>query len=130
LKRLLLSAGVLLTAAFAGLLVIHLALGHRVTEENYQKVHDGMRLADVETLLGAPTGEPIPAVNYLFLCSSSGTLREEYAVFERTDEALLWHDRRGTIIVGFRPGGTVTSKRYDPGQNESPIDMLRRWLRL
>ncbi len=129
-KQLLLWAGALLTAAFAGVLVIRLACAPRVTEENYQKVHDGMRLSDVETLLGPPTGDRVPAVNFLYLCSSSGTLREEYAAFAGTDEGLQWHDDGGSMIVGFRPGGTVTFKRYDPAQEESWRDRVRRWLGL
>jgi hypothetical protein len=129
-KRALLWAGTLLTTAVAGFLIIQLAWAPRATEENYQKLHDGMRRSDVESLLGPPTNDRVPAVSYLFLCSSSGTRHEEFAPFEMTDEALLWHDRGGTIIVNFRPGGIVTSSRYDPAQNESPLAFFRRLIRL
>src|SRR5437764_14401360 len=110
-KRKLFCAGSLLAAASAGVLVIQLVSAPRVTEENYQRIDQGMRLSDVETLLGTPTGNRVGALNYLFLCSSSGTLREDYGL-EPSDEALTWSDRGGSIIVGFRQDGMVTFKRY------------------
>jgi hypothetical protein len=75
-----------------------------------------------------PVGDRIHAFTYLELCASSGTLRQDYAAVEATDIALRWRDRGGTILVGFRPGGTVTFKRYDPANNELPVDKIRRWL--
>jgi hypothetical protein len=118
------------TAVVACALFPYLAFTPRVTAENYHQIHDGMNLADVEALLGRPIGDPIPAVNFLFLCSSVGTLREEYAALEGTDDGLQWHDGGGTILVGFRPGGTVTFKRFDPPHEEPLLDKFRRWLHL
>jgi len=65
------------------------------TEENYQKIKAGMRPSDVEALPGRPIGDRVAAVNYLFLCSSSGTLREEFAALRG-----LTMRCRGMIAVG------------------------------
>jgi hypothetical protein len=68
-----------MTAMIAVPLVAYLVLKPRVTTENYDLIHDRMNLAEVEALLGKPTGGSIPAVNFLYLCSTD--LREEYAAF-------------------------------------------------
>ena len=128
-KRTLFCAGSLLTAAVAGVLVIQLASAPRVTEENYQTNDTGMGLSDVETLLGTPVGNRVAVLNYLFLCSSSGTLSEQYGL-DVNDDALTWSDRGGLIIVGFRPDGSVSYKRYDPAVEESLLHMARRRLGL
>src|SRR5437870_2496504 len=99
-KRKLFCAGSLLAAAFAGVLVIQLVGAPRVTEENYQRIDQGMRLSDVASLLGTPTGNRAAVVNYLFLCSGGGTRHEQYGLAV-SDEALMWSDRGGSIIVGF-----------------------------
>ena len=128
-KLLLLGAGVLLTAAFAGFLVIQLAWSQRVTEENYQKVHAGMRRSDVEALLGPPTGDREAALSYLDMCAAAGKLQEGYDP-EGFDVALVWYERGQSIVVGFRPSGTVNCKLYYPAQHESPFALLRRRLGL
>jgi hypothetical protein len=120
-------AGSLLTATFAGLLVFHLLSAPRTTETNYQKIDKGMRLSDVEALLGRPIGNRIAAMNFPELCSSSGTRHEEFACCEGNDEGLTWSDRGGTIRIGIGPAGTVTYKRYDPAVEESLLHMARRW---
>jgi hypothetical protein len=129
-KRLLLWAGVLLTAAVAGFLVIQLVWTQRVTEENYQIIHAGMRRSDVEALLGPPTGDREAALSYLFMCSAAGRLQEGYEPSEGFDVALVWNERGQSIVVGFRSSGTVNYKLYYPGQHESPFALLRRRLGL
>jgi hypothetical protein len=114
------------TAMIAVPLVACLVLKPRITAENYHQIHDGMNLADVQAILGRPVGDPIAAIGFLDLCIAN--LREEYAAFQETDEGLRWEDRGGTILIGFRPGGTVTYKRYDPRHNEPILDKFRRWL--
>jgi hypothetical protein len=128
-KRLLLWAAVLLTAAFAGFLAIRLAWTQRVTEENYQRIHAGLRQSDVEALLGPPTGNREAALSYLEMCTAPGKLQEEYDR-EGFDVALVWYERGQSIVVGFRPSGTVNYKLYYPGQHESPFALLRRRLGL
>ena len=123
-RKLFLTTGSLTAAVVLSLVIYSIP---RITPENYHKIHEGMVLADVEGLLGR-TGDSIPAGTFLVLCSNVGTLREEYADFEGTDEGLQWHDGGGTILVGFRPGGTVTFKRYDPRHDEPLLDKCRRWL--
>ena len=127
--RLLLWAGVLLTAAFAGFLVIRLAWTQRVTEENYQKIHAGLRQSDLEALLGPPTGDREAALSYLDMCAAPGKLQEGYDP-EGFDVALVWYERGQSIVVGFRPSGTVNYKLYYPGQHESLLALVRRRLGL
>jgi hypothetical protein len=128
-RKKLLWVGALLAGPFAGLLVMEMAFAPTATEQNYQRIDAGMRLSDVEALLGQPIGNRVAVVNYLFLCSSIDTLREDYGL-EVTDEALSWHDHGGSIIASFRPDGTLSYKRYDPAAEESLLHMGRRWLRL
>lgn len=129
-KPLLLWAGVLLTAAFAGCLVIQLAWTQRVTEENYQKLHAGLRRSDVEALLGPPTGDREAALSYLDMCSNPGRLQENYEPSEGFDVALVWRERGQSIVVGFSPSGTVNYKLYYPGQPEPLLSHVRRRLGL
>jgi hypothetical protein len=129
-KRLLLWAGAVLTAAFAGFLVIHLVWTQRVTEENYRIIHAAMRRADVEALLGPPTGDREAALSYLDMCSAPGRLQEGYEPSPAFDVALVWHERGQSIVVGFGPSGKVNYKLYYPGQHKSPFALLRRRLGL
>jgi hypothetical protein len=127
---LLLWAGVLLTAAVAGLLVIQFACRQTVTVENYQQVHAGLRLSDVEALLGPPTGDREAALSYLFMCSATGKLKEDYESHKGFDPAFVWHERGQSIVVGFTPSGTVSFKLYYPGEPESLLSLFGRRLRL
>ena len=52
-------AGSLLTLTLAGVLVFQLLIAPRATEENYWMIDQGMRLADVESLLGRPIGNRV-----------------------------------------------------------------------
>jgi len=113
------------TTLIASALFLYLLLRPRATVENYRQIHDGMNLADVEAILGPPAYRSKAPI-YGILCTNAGTLREEYAAFEETDEEVHWIDGGGTILVGFR--GTVTCKRYDARQDESPVDKFRRWI--
>ena len=70
---------VAVTVLIAVPLVAYLVLKPRVTAENYQQIHDGMKLADVQANLGRPSGDPIAAIVFLDLCVAN--LREEYAGF-------------------------------------------------
>jgi hypothetical protein len=111
-----------LTAIIAVPILAYLVLAPRVTAANYQQIHDGMTLADLESLLGPPAERSkIPV--YWLLCTNAGMLREEYG--EEADEEVHWQDGGGRILVGFN--GTVVYKRFDPGQDESPLDKFHRW---
>jgi hypothetical protein len=109
-----------------------------ITVENATKIHRGMTIADVELVLGGPPRD-----------ESTGALAaEEDATIEDLDEwhfqaticvdifrrecMRVWVSDRAIIRVDFDETSRVVRSTALPVHRilETPLDLLRRWLRL
>jgi hypothetical protein len=98
-----------------------------ITRENAEKIEEGMTLAEVEALLGGParneSGLPDNFINDAFVnVDACGT--PPFA--ERR-----WASPGYVVIVSFDGSGRVTRHSHaDFDVDRSPLDKLRRWLRM
>jgi hypothetical protein len=117
----------LLAMAVGGFLLIPLALPPRVTPENNQKIREGMRLADLEAILGPPQMRQF-RVAWHYDMRTVERLHADFSPEREVAEAIRWQDRGGMIIVGFIASGEVAFKLFDPVPEASFADKLHRWL--
>ena len=131
-----------------GLLAAFLAAGAAVwlfwprtaiTRENAAKVRVGMTLVEVETILGgSPRNEttgPLELDAVEPADWEEGTLQRRWIDFmfvEPPAKRVMWHLDQVVIWVQWNAAGYVNACDYFPQRRaaESPLDMLRRWLRL
>jgi hypothetical protein len=133
-----------LLAAVAGLAVL-VAVGvfmpwpqqHRITRENFERIHKGMTHADVEAILG-PAGDyssgptrPDPDSKSSRWAMKSGFGGEDDA-FPLARTAIFWNCDELWVAVAFGPHATVTgaepiaSKRVDQGPLENLLWRAKR----
>jgi hypothetical protein len=107
-----------------------------ITRENAAKIQLDMTLEEVESILGGPARDE----------TTGPVIREEPPEFAPRDASgrsfritildlrphLEWHSDEVRIWVHIDSDGRVTECMYFPTHraNESPLDMLRRWLHL
>jgi hypothetical protein len=115
----------LLALAVAGFLIIPLAWAPRITPESYDKVKEGMQLADVEAILGPPQMRQF-RVAWHYDMRTVERLHADFSPEREVAEAIRWQDRGGMIIVGFIASGEVAFKLFDPVPEASFADKLRR----
>ncbi len=68
----------------------------RITNENFERIHEGMTRAEVVAILGEPTGKE--------------------TVAERTGtktSGLVWEERRTKIIIAFSPDDKLVVKSIE-----------------
>jgi hypothetical protein len=116
-----------------------------ITQENAAKITEGMTRAEVEALLGGPARDEttgpvvldrnddlevdLQAAHYEHLLVKSLRNQAAGVGFPR---AVEWHSNQVSILVRFNRAGCVTDCNSIPRRrtNESPLDMVRRWLGL
>ena len=101
-----------------------------ITEQNAEKIREGMTVAEVEAILGGPgrsesTGRFIPAM-------SNEQFREIAIRFRPAEPHSEWQSNQVRVLVRFDPAGRVQEWTCFPvrRESESSVDMLRRWLRI
>jgi hypothetical protein len=111
-----------------------------ITRENAEKIQEGMTLAEVETILGGPprdeTTGPVVLDPDLIEPGAGweGSLQGRWLDFmfvEPPAKRVMWHSDQVVVWVPWH-AGCVNACDYFPLRraDESPIDMIRRWLRL
>ncbi len=123
--------GGLAVLAVAGLF---LGTGSPVSHENYERIGQGMPLAEVQALLGGPgvpSADPVAWVSW-------GPHGHGIAVHPSELEAInarpiashVWVGPDSTLRIGFDQNGkAVWGQRWEMPR-EPLLDRLRRWLRL
>ncbi len=137
-------------AAIAVGLVVALVLWSRtmITRENAAKVENGMTRKQVEAILGTPRNETSGQVEYDG--ADMDELDQLSALWERARQVQLawplrgnldgggvvtiaiWESDQVHVVAVFDPAGTVAGHAAVPMRRvqESPLAMIRRWLRL
>jgi hypothetical protein len=107
-----------------------------INQENAERIHTGMKLAEVEALLGGSARR-----------EANGTIEPNYEQFATVQElddhlrtsmslgnrgAKLWRSNRAMIWVQFDADERVIQITWCPARYRrvSPIDMIRRWVGL
>ncbi len=95
-----------------------------ITPENAAKIQEGMTLAQVEEILGGPERDDTTGP---LECSMGFSV-----ILGNRPQPLIWISDHITIQVVLGLDGRVEELDYCrvPRAQESPLDMLRRWLRL
>jgi hypothetical protein len=100
----------------------------RITQANFERIKVGMRLEEVEAILGVPPGdyttEPVPDLEV----GSSGT-------FKKPGRGCAWWGNDGLIQLGVDEDNLVLWTRfvephYGYRLQPGPLGRLRRWLGL
>ena len=101
-----------------------------ITEENAEKIREGITVAEIEAILGGSgrsesTGRFLPAM-------SNEQFREIAIRFRPAEPHSEWQSNQVRVLVRFDPEGRVKEWTCFPvrRESESPVDMLRRWLGL
>lgn len=128
----------LLFASLATLVVLGLGVwllwpGTAITRENAAKITEGMRLAEVEAILGGParddtTGPVLTESGY-----GANTLWLEDVCLPFGDQRHhIWKSDCVLVLVSVEADGRVANfiAFHQQRAAERPIDMLRRWLRI
>ena len=109
-RRYLISAGVLAVCVCVVLVVLALLPPRTgVTKANFDRIQDGMSIAEVELILGG-AGQPFHG-------------------FANQKQTLVWLGDDGSLAFVEVADNSVKSKMWNPS-NETFADKLRRWLRL
>ena len=98
-----------LARALPALLALSLALagcGPKVSQENYDKITDGMKEEHVQKILGVASE------------SRSSAVKVEDTVFTSTQTK--WRNDKGTIVVLFLNGEVQQKIFYEPGKEPPP----------
>ena len=133
-RFLLVGAGVLALLGVAGFLVVWAVLrsGDRITEGNYERIREGMTLAEVEALLGGPPGDYTRGqADPLFITTSGDPANNVW--LRGTIHA--WQGPQLTVEVVIAPAGGVLAKHcwptaYSRRPTLSFLIRLRRFLGL
>ncbi len=142
-RRLLLLAVVAVVVAMAGGAWL-LWPRSAITRENAAKIRVGMTLVEVQTILGGPprdetTGPFVLDPDFVEPAGEdwTGTLQGRWIDFmfvepPRAPRRVMWHSDQVVIWVRCNAAGCVNACDHFPLRRaeESPLDMLRRWLRL
>ena len=130
----------LLFGLLAGLLALGASawmlrpLASVITRENAAKIQVGMTLAEVEALPGGPARNDTTGSSLFFDDQPSRMLHEHNIMLacEATPPPMEWYSDRIVIFVVFDPEVHVSACHYLflRRVDESPLDMLRRRLRL
>jgi hypothetical protein len=101
----------------------------RITRENWERIKEGMRREEVESLLGLPGDYrkgPTGRLTTIFFIS--GEDMETSAILSGTPKPFLWQGDRYEIGVVFDPDERVReSKVSDMEPDEVPLLKLLRW---
>ena len=100
-----------------------------VTRSNYERIREGMTLADVGAILGGPPGNYQEGRGTFLLFSANGP--EGSSPWLRDDVAhLIWWGPDVTILLAVSPDGRVLAKHCSPYMPSQPSfwDRLRRLL--
>jgi hypothetical protein len=101
-----------------------------ITEQNAEKIREGMTVAEVEAILGGPGRSESPG---RFLPAMSNEQFREIAIrFRPAEPHSEWQSNQVRVLVRFDPEGRVQEWTCFPvrRESESPVDMLRRRLGL
>ena len=123
-----------------------------ITRENVARIKEGMTLAEIEAILGGPARKEAagPLVPDLILDGDTKSNRETaerfgYAVTDlmSSPRYLIWQSSESMIAVSFVKKVDDKGRITEYGENathlhwfamrradESPLDVMRRWLRL
>jgi len=115
-----------------------------ITRENAEKIAEGMTRADVEAILGGPARDETTGPVVLDRYDDPDVVEQRAALYEhllveslrnqaagvRFPQPAEWHSNQVSILVHFNREGCVTDCTSMPrrSKDESPLDMLRRWL--
>lgn len=99
---------VLAALALIATLALLTACEPKVTAENFEKISDGMTIAQVQKILGAGDEEPAPSGGTSI--GGSGMLEGAAATPART---FIWKEENRQIIVVFQDGKVVN--KYSKG---------------
>jgi hypothetical protein len=109
----------------------------RVTRAAFEKIEEGMTLAEVEAIMGGPAGSYLAWDCELHLDGTpeiDGEMWDRYLRLKepRHDREEEWWGDEGRVFVFFDKGGRVVMKDFCPGTRGrlSPLEVLRVWLRL
>ena len=127
-RRLLLGTSLVATLVVVGVMVLWLAAPkHRINEESFKLIREGMTQQEVEAILRVPPGD----------YSNGGfVVRVEfanngYSLMDDKDQKKFWTDNDLQIMVNFDPSGKVHNTRcYLVIPPETFLDRFRSWLRL
>jgi hypothetical protein len=136
-RRLFLALGLLACVLAGGAAWVHWRTPTAINHENAAKIQGGMTLAEVETILGGPardetTGPVEREEPPEFAPPDARGIRWRIAFADMRAGLQRWESDQARVWVHFDENGFVTDCREFQMRRveESPLDMLRRWLRL
>ena len=107
--------------------------GTRITEANFQRIENGMTVAEVEAILGRPPDSKGGPPGFIFSDLHSSDLQEENWFWAERVREDGW-DAEPTvegnlIVVGFDRNGIVVTKWFGQFSETTAIQRARDWLR-
>jgi hypothetical protein len=103
-----------------------------ITRANAERIQEGMTLAEVEDILGGPPRDDgVGLIAVQRRDGSEGTIpRSELLGILGQVEGKSWLSDEVLVWITLDHAGRVTSCSVEPVRLASPLDKLRRWLRL